>query len=270
MFPRKMSLSNPPKSWSPPSLPSLFISDLHLMPERPDVARAFHLFMQNKALEAKSVYILGDFFEYWIGDDAMDSFHLEIAESLLRYIATGRQIFFMPGNRDFLVGKAFCRKTGIIWLDDPTLITLDSTPILLMHGDSLCTLDASYLRFRRIVRNPFIQKIFSLLPLTLRKTIATQLRSKSRAAGSEKSLTIMDVTSEAVTQSLQEQQSLTLIHGHTHRPAVHDLTLANEHGQRIVLGDWDKNGWYLEYNAGHFNLEQFPITARISAKRAVI
>lgn len=240
-------------------LPSLFISDLHMMPERPDIAWAFHDFMQGKALEAESVYIMGDLFEYWIGDDAMDSFHLEIVETLQRYTATGRQVFFMPGNRDFLVSKTFCHKTGTTWLNDPTLITLNHTPVLLMHGDSLCTLDISYLRFRRIVRNPLIKKVFSLLPLTIRRRIAEKLRSKSRVVGSKKSQTIMDVTPDAVVQSLQEHHSLILIHGHTHKPAVHDFTLGNRPCQRIVLGDWDKNGWYLEYNAGHFKLEHFPI-----------
>ncbi|MCK5894675.1 MAG: UDP-2,3-diacylglucosamine diphosphatase [Endozoicomonadaceae bacterium] len=238
---------------------SLFISDLHMMPERPDIARTFQEFMRGKALEAESLYIMGDFFEYWIGDDAMDSFHLEIAETLQRYTATGRQIFFMPGNRDFLVSKVFCHKTGITWLNDPTLITLDRTPILLMHGDSLCTLDVHYLRFRRIVRNPLIQNIFSLLPLTIRRGIAENLRAKSRVAGSKKSQTIMDITPDAVIQSLQAHHSLILIHGHTHKPAIHNFTLANRPYQRIVLGDWDKNGWYLEYNAGHFKLEHFPI-----------
>ncbi|OQX37498.1 MAG: UDP-2,3-diacylglucosamine diphosphatase [Oceanospirillales bacterium LUC14_002_19_P2] len=254
-----MSSLNPPKWWSLRSLPSLFISDLHLMPERPDVAQAFHGFLQGKALEAESLYILGDFFEYWIGDDAMDSFHIEIAEALLRYTTTGRNVFFMPGNRDFLVGKAFCRKTGATWLDDPTLVTLDETPILLMHGDSLCTLDTSYLRFRRIVRNPLIQWLFNHLPLKTRQRIAEKLRTKSRDAGSEKPISIMDVTPEAVSDIMQAHQTLTLVHGHTHRPATHAVQLDDTPAQRIVLGDWDKDGWYLEFNKGHFNLAHFPI-----------
>lgn len=240
-------------------MPSIFISDLHLMPERPDVAWAFHGFLQGKALEAESLYILGDFFEYWIGNDAMSNFHLEIVETLLRYTATGRNVFFMPGNRDFLIDKTFCRKTGINWLNDPALITLDATPILLMHGDSLCTLDTRYILFRKIIRSPLTQWLFNRLPLHVRKQITDKLRARSRDACSAKSVAIMDVAPEAVLDIMQKHQALTLVHGHTHRPDTHTLQLGNTPARRIVLGDWDRNGWYLEFSKGHFNLAHFPI-----------
>ncbi|MCL6268719.1 UDP-2,3-diacylglucosamine diphosphatase [Sansalvadorimonas sp. 2012CJ34-2] len=235
---------------------SLFISDLHLTPGRPDITRAFLRFLEQDAPTARQLYILGDFFEYWIGDDVMDEFHLQIAGALRRLSEHGVSISFMHGNRDFLVGERFCQLAGCTALPDPSVILLAKEPVVLMHGDSLCTLDTSYIRFRKVVRNPLIQKLFLSFPKRMRRKLADRLREKSMSAAREKTEPSMDVTPEAVTDALTQYQSKTLIHGHTHKPAIHDL---EDGQQRIVLGDWDTYGWVLEHNPNGFDLKKFTI-----------
>ncbi len=235
---------------------SLFISDLHLTPGRPDITRAFLCFLEQNAPAAEKLYILGDFFEYWIGDDVMDEFHLQIAEALRKLSERGVEIFFMHGNRDFLVGNRFCELSGCISLSDPSCISLGGKPVVLVHGDSLCTLDASYMKFRRIVRNTLIQKLFLSLPKKIRRRLADRLRERSMTAARGKSLSTMDVTPDAVTDILKQYQCQTLIHGHTHKPDVHNLGSGL---QRIVLGDWDTHGWVLEHANNQFNLKKFAL-----------
>ncbi len=236
---------------------SLFISDLHLTPERPAITRAFQRFLEQDAPTATTLYILGDFFEYWIGDDVMDDFHRQIAHSLQQLSGKGVDIYLMPGNRDFLIGNSFCQQADCTLLADPTLIQLDNKPVLLMHGDSLCTSDVSYMRFRKVVRNPIIQKLALSLPSCWRRNLAENLREKSRNAGSSKPMSIMDVTPSAVDQIMAKFGVKTLIHGHTHKANTHPLP---DSRQRIVLGDWDAKGWQLRHDESGFQLQSFPIT----------
>ena len=233
-----------------------FISDLHLTPERPDIARAFLRFMDEQAPKADTLYILGDFFEYWVGDDAMEPFHQEIADKLRRYTDTGHQLFFMPGNRDFAVGRRFLRQTGARWLQDPCIVELNGEKTLLMHGDLLCTDDEQYQKYRRRIRHPLVLGFLRLLPLSYRKKLAGRIRADSQKAKSGKSLEIMDVNRGEVIRVMEQYGVKTLIHGHTHRPDTHAVTLSNGTGQRIVLGDWDRFGWVL-FSADGLHQQRF-------------
>ncbi len=189
----------------------LFISDLHLTPECPAVARAFCHYLSNRAANADALYILGDFFEYWVGDDAMDDFQIDIARQLRQYTDTGRPIYLMPGNRDFAIGKSFLRQTSITWLQDPTLVEINQRRILLLHGDSLCTRDQQYQRYRRFIRNPLVLGLLRLVPLTYRKNLGARIRHNSRVAKESKSLEIMDVTPSAVIDVMEKFQVDTLV-----------------------------------------------------------
>ncbi len=237
----------------------LLISDLHLEEERPDITRAFLHFLASRAREAEALYILGDFFEVWIGDDGMSPFQEGIARALRKLSDTGTRIFLMHGNRDFLIGRAFCRAAGCTLLKDPSLVQFNGEPALLMHGDSLCTLDVGYMKLRRWLRNPLTLFILRHLPLTTRHKLARKLRSESRAQTRMKASEIVDVTPEEVPRIMAEHGVRTLIHGHTHRPAVHELQVGGENARRIVLGDWDKQGWALQVDKHGFHQASFPL-----------
>jgi len=224
----------------------LFISDLHLEAERPDITRAFLHFLSTRARAAEALYILGDFFEAWIGDDGMDEFQHSIARALRELSDSGTRIYLMHGNRDFLIGQAFCREAGCTLLRDPSLIDLGGEKILLMHGDSLCTLDAAYMKLRRWLRNPLSLFILRHLPLATRHKLARKLRKESRAQTRMKASEIVDVTPAEVEKVMRDKGVRILIHGHTHRPAVHELEIDARPARRIVLGDWDSQGWALE------------------------
>lgn len=224
----------------------LLISDLHLEEQRPDITRAFLHFLQTRARQAEALYILGDFFEAWIGDDGMTPFQHEIAAALRQLSDSGTQIFLMHGNRDFLIGRTFCREAGCTLLKDPSLVQLGGEPVLLMHGDSLCTLDVGYMKLRRLLRNPLSLFILRNLPLSTRHKLARKLRSESRAQTSMKAREIIDVTLDEVPRIMARFGVRTLIHGHTHRPAVHELQVDGHSARRIVLGDWDRQGWALQ------------------------
>lgn len=223
----------------------LFISDLHLEAERPDITRAFLSFLDERARRAEALYILGDFFEAWIGDDGMDAFQRSIAQSLRQVADGGTRIYLMHGNRDFLIGKAFCREAGCTLLPDPSVIDLYGEPVLLMHGDSLCTRDEAYMRLRRWLRNPLTLWVLRHLPLATRHKLARKLRKESRAQTRMKAVDIIDVTPEEVPRVMRRHGVRTLIHGHTHRPAEHPLDIDGQPARRIVLGDWDHQGWAL-------------------------
>ncbi|NLY15081.1 MAG: UDP-2,3-diacylglucosamine diphosphatase [Gammaproteobacteria bacterium] len=233
----------------------LLISDLHLHEQRPDITRAFFRFLQETAVGAEALYILGDFFEVWVGDDAMTGFHHEVASALRQLTATGCKVYLMHGNRDFLLGREFCRLAGCELLRDPALLTCNGENILLMHGDSLCTDDRDYQRMKRILRNPLSLFILRHLPLKTRQKLAGSLRAQSRSRTRMKASEITDVNPGAVLQAMRSHSVRTLIHGHTHRPAVHELP----EGQRIVLGDWDSHGWYLQLENGQLALESFAL-----------
>lgn len=237
----------------------LFISDLHLEAERPDITRAFLHFLATRARTAEALYILGDFFEAWIGDDGMDEFQHSIARALRELADSGTRIYLMHGNRDFLIGKAFCREARCTLLRDPSLIDLGGENILLMHGDSLCTLDAAYMKLRRWLRNPLSLFILRNLPLSTRHRLARKLRKESRAQTRMKASEIVDVTPAEVEKIMRDKGVRILIHGHTHRPAVHELEIDGRPARRIVLGDWDSQGWALEADEQGLRQAPFPL-----------
>ncbi len=184
----------------------------------------------------------------------MDAFQHAIAQSLRQLADSGTRIYLMHGNRDFLIGKAFCREAGCTLLRDPSVIDLGGEPVLLMHGDSLCTLDVAYMQLRRWLRNPLTLWVLRHLPLTTRHKLARKLRKESRAQTRMKASEIVDVTPAEVEKIMRDKGVRILIHGHTHRPAVHELEIDGRPARRIVLGDWDRQGWALEVDdRGHRN-----------------
>ena len=238
----------------------LLISDLHLEEKRPDITRAFLRFLESRATHADALYILGDFFEVWVGDDGMTPYQHEIAEALNTLSQHGTRIYLMHGNRDFMIGKAFCREAGCTLLSDPHIAQLGGERVLLMHGDSLCTRDEGYMRLRRLLRNPISLFILHHLSLSKRQKLAQKLRSSSKTETRMKASDIIDVTPAEVVRIMQRHGVRTLIHGHTHRPAIHSLELADDQAQRIVLGDWDRKGWVLQVDQTGFNQTSFDVS----------
>lgn len=224
---------------------ALFISDLHLTPSMPLTAQRFFNFCEKEAPKVEAVFILGDLFEYWVGDDAAlySPFQQEV-QRVIANLATKVKIYYLHGNRDFLIGQTFIKKTGMTLLPDPSTVEIAAQKWVLAHGDALCTADPGYQLFRHWVRKSWVQKIFLSLPLNWRKGIAQQLRSNSHAqyqpiqASSAHRLK-MDVTQEACAATLRDQAGDRLIHGHTHMPAHHDESLNGQKWQRWVLSDWD-------------------------------
>ncbi|MDG9883631.1 UDP-2,3-diacylglucosamine diphosphatase [Pseudomonas sp. GD04058] len=236
----------------------LLVSDLHLQEERPDITRAFLDLLATRARDAQALYILGDFFEAWIGDDGMTPFQQSICQALRALSDSGTRVFLMHGNRDFLIGQAFCKAAGCTLLKDPSVVEMGGEPVLLMHGDSLCTRDEAYMKLRRYLRNPLSLWVLRHLPLSTRRKLARKLRSESKAQTRMKANDIIDVTAEEVPRLMQRHGVRTLIHGHTHRPAIHKLTLEDgSAGRRIVLGDWDRQGWALQVDEQGFQLSPF-------------
>lgn len=238
----------------------LLISDLHLEEERPDITRAFLHFLATRASQAEALYILGDFFEVWIGDDAMTPFQQSIADALRALSERGTRIYLMHGNRDFMLGKGFCRAAGCTLLGDPSVVALGGERVLLMHGDSLCTRDEGYMRLRRLLRNPLSLFILRHLPLSTRRKLARKLRNESRAQTRMKASDIIDVTPELIPRVLAEHGVRILIHGHTHRPATHELDVDGHTARRIVLGDWDQQGWALQVDENGFLQASFDLS----------
>ncbi|WP_285259773.1 UDP-2,3-diacylglucosamine diphosphatase [Halopseudomonas bauzanensis] len=238
----------------------LFISDLHLEAQRPDITRAFLRCLDIRARDAGALYILGDFFEVWLGDDNPDPLADQISAALLALSRQGTAIYLMHGNRDFLIGRDFCRRSGATLLNDPTLIEINGERVLLMHGDSLCIDDADYIRMRRWLRNPLSLFILRHLPLKTRHRIGRKLRNESQERTRYKAADITDVNQDEVLRVMREHRVTILIHGHTHRPAVHPLEIDGCPAQRIVLGDWDKDGWVLEVDGDGYRLESFGLT----------
>nr|WP_272886126.1 UDP-2,3-diacylglucosamine diphosphatase [Stutzerimonas kunmingensis] len=237
----------------------MLISDLHLEEERPDITRAFLHFLATRACQAEALYILGDFFEVWIGDDAMTPFQQSIADALRALSERGTRIYLMHGNRDFMLGKGFCRAAGCTLLGDPSVVELGGERVLLMHGDSLCTRDEGYMRLRRLLRNPLSLFILRHLPLSTRRKLARKLRNESRTQTRMKASDIIDVTPELIPRVLAEHGVRTLTHGHTHRPATHELEVDGRPARRIVLGDWDQQGWALQVDESGFQQAPFDL-----------
>lgn len=233
----------------------LFISDLHLDPGRDDITDAFISFLENEAQRAESLYILGDLFEVWLGDDDDSDFNILIVEALQKLQTP---IYIMHGNRDFLLGQDFCQRAGATLLPDPTVREFNGHRILLMHGDSLCTGDEEYMKVRKMLRNPAVQADLLSKPLAERAAIARGVRAKSKEHTRETSDDIMDVTPDEVVKQMHKHEVNLMIHGHTHRPAIHDV--ADGQLTRIVLGDWDRKGWLLQLeDSHHYDLRSFDI-----------
>ena len=236
-----------------------FISDLHLQEKKPEVTKAFLSFLDGTAKEAQRLYILGDLFEAWIGDDLKSELSYLIKEKLLFLKNSSTSVFAMHGNRDFLMGERFCEDTGITLLDDPYKLDLFGKATLLMHGDLLCTKDVDYQEFRNTSRNPQWRKEFLDKPIEERERMAEALRLDSKEATNLKKDEIMDVTPEAVEEIMTLYDVELLIHGHTHRPKVHSLEINEIPAQRIVLGDWDKSAWYIWMDNKSCELKELPI-----------
>jgi len=233
---------------------TLFIADLHLCQEEPAITAGFLHFLQREAPHCDALYILGDLFEAWIGDDDPNPLHQQIARALRELPVP---VYFIHGNRDFLIGRRFAQACGMALLPEEQVLTLYGHRLLIMHGDTLCTDDAGYLRFRAKVHNPWIQRLFLALPLWIRKRIAARMRADSKQANQHKSQTIMDVNQEAVVATMLRQQVPLLIHGHTHRPAIHTLSLQGETAQRAVLGAWHSRGSMIQLDASGIQLIDF-------------
>ena len=236
------------------ALPALFISDLHLSEEHADTVAAFLGFLQGPAREAGSLFILGDLFEYWAGDDDIDApFNQGICAALRALSNTGVELFYMTGNRDLLAGADFARATGMRQLPDPSLLVLGKQRIVLSHGDALCTDDRAYQAYRKQVRDPAWQAGFLSQPLTARKAFIESLRKQSETAKQEKAMTIMDVNSAAVDALLRRNGLPVLIHGHTHRPARHLHHVDGHECVRWVLSDWHSHATWLSFDGTRFN-----------------
>lgn len=232
---------------------TVFISDLHLTPTRPEISQAFLRFLRDEAPKAEALYILGDLFEFWLGADVGGEQYREELAALKALADTGLPCYFMKGNRDFLVEKTFEAISGCILLDDPTVIDLYGTPTILMHGDILCTDDVKYQEFRVWNSNPVKRRRFLATPRWFRRTVKWYVQRKAAKAKAGKALDIMDVNQQAVEQQMRVSRAYRLIHGHTHRPATHHFTLADgQAAERIVMGDWYEQGSLLWVDAdGH-------------------
>ena len=236
---------------------TLFIADLHLSADRPDITGAFLRFLQQQAVEADALYILGDLFEVWIGDDNPEPL-LETVAAALATLSAQVPVYFIHGNRDFILRQGYASRAGMQLLPQQQVINLYGTPTLIMHGDSLCTLDIAYQKFRKWWNQPWWQWLLLKTPLSYRQSLAAKARRKSAAHKArykhQQQPQIMDVTPDEVPRVMAEAGVLKLIHGHTHRPAVHQLTVNGNAAQRYVLGDWYSQSSYLQDSADNWQL----------------
>jgi UDP-2,3-diacylglucosamine hydrolase len=240
---------------------TLFISDLHLSSDQPQVSAQLFRFLAGTARGADALYILGDLFEVWLGDDALDApdgerLPREVADALHALQQAGTAVLLMHGNRDFLLGAGFARACGARLIDDPTLLTLGGETVVLMHGDTLCTEDVAYQKFRVLARSKPFQDEFLSKPLAERRTLAQAYRAKSEQVKRATPQDIMDVTPIAVEEAFRRHAASRLIHGHTHRPAVHPHDVDGRRCERWVLPDWDRGGGYLVAEDGTLSLER--------------
>jgi len=236
---------------------TLFISDLHLSGERENITELFINFLDQRASHADALYILGDLFEVWPGDDMIQPDYEQSILKMKELADNGLPLFVMQGNRDFLMAEKFAEASGATMIEDPAVIDLYGTPTLLMHGDTLCTDDVDYQKFRAMVRDPRWKEDFFAKPNEERLAMTTKYRKVSKVETAKKSMDIMDVNQQAVEENMQKENVNQLIHGHTHRPAIHNFTIDNKNMKRIVLGDWFEQGSVLECNKNGCNLELF-------------
>ena len=232
-----------------------FISDIHLSKDNPHLTDAFKTFLIESKEVCTHLFILGDLFEIWIGDDDDNSFHQEIKTALSEFTSNGPETFFMHGNRDFLIGETFANEVGISILSDPYTLNINGLNVILSHGDFLCTDDVEYINFRNKVRSEEWQKDFLSKDVGERNEIANSLRSGSKDATSKKSLDITDANIQTVNNFIEENKPDIFIHGHTHRPKIHE----HYSTKRLVLGDWNESGWYCSIVDKDINLKEFKI-----------
>ncbi len=236
----------------------LFVSDVHLDAGAPEAVEQFLEFLRTHAANAEALYILGDLFETWVGDDETEVQKSAVCQGLRATTAAGVACFILHGNRDFLLGRGFCDRTGCRLLPDPVIAEFDGERVLLTHGDGLCTDDHPYQELRSIVRTAPWQRRFLALPLADRELLANQARAGSRQHTSRTIPKIMDVNPEAVASAYRVTGVRRIIHGHTHRPGIHDTTIDGARAQRIVLGAWYEQGSYLVYENERYELRELP------------
>jgi UDP-2,3-diacylglucosamine hydrolase len=235
---------------------TLVVSDLHLDPSHPEIAAQFHAFLAGPAREADALYVLGDLFEAWIGDDA--GTHRDTIASLRAAADAGVALYFMHGNRDFLLGPRFCSEAGGALLTDPTIVEADGQRALLTHGDALCTDDTPYQRLRAMVRDPVWQAQFLALSREQRQALANEARAGSRAHTSTQQQMLMDVNPDTVARTFRDAGVDTIVHGHTHRPGVNAHEVDGRTRTRIVTGDWYSQGSVLRWDSQGFDLLTLP------------
>ena len=236
----------------------LFVSDVHLDLTAPEATEQYLAFLAGEARQAQALYILGDLFESWVGDDDTDPDKARVCDGLRALSAAGVACFALHGNRDFLLGPGFSERSGCRLLSDPVVARLDGEDVLLTHGDALCTDDHAYQELRTTVRDPVWQQRFLALPRSQRELLADEARAGSRAHTTRTIPRIMDVNAEAVTRAFRAAGVQRMIHGHTHRPGVHAIQVDGRPAERIVLGAWYEQGSYLAAEAGHYQLRTLP------------
>lgn len=233
---------------------TLFVGDLHLSADRPDITQAFLTFLETQLTDTSALYILGDLFEVWVGDDIAEPFANQLADAI-KLASKKLPIFFIHGNRDFLIGSAFAQRSGMTLLPEVYTINLYGIETVILHGDSLCTLDKPYQRFRKFRNFAWAKWLYAHLPKSKRLGIAAKLRSNSQSSNQHKSYSIMDVEPDAVLELLDSTNTQQMIHGHTHRPAIHQLTNGK---RRIVVGDWYEQGSMLCIDQDSVELIELP------------
>lgn len=237
---------------------TLFISDLHLEADRPEIGEQFLAFLDGEAREAEALYILGDFFEAWVGDDDPDAYYAVIKRALRQLVDSGVPVYFMHGNRDFMIGETFATETGVTILPDPSPVELYGKAVLLSHGDAMCTDDVEYQQVRAMTRNPEWQAMMLAKPLDERLAIAAQARADSKARNATLADEIMDVNEDAVKQTIADHDVEILLHGHTHRPGIHGVEVGERFAKRVVLGDWYEQGSVLRWDDDGMELSDLP------------
>lgn len=239
-----------------------FISDLHLQAKSPQSAEGFVHFLREQTHQAKALYILGDFFEIWLGDDSIGDFEKKIIEELARATDAGLPIYFIRGNRDFLIGKTFSEKTGLVLLQDPSIVNIFGNPWLISHGDYLCTDDLAHMKLRKLTLNPFAQFLFLKLPLSIRQKMGAHLRGKSRQHKKSQTMEMMDINFKTLEKEMRRYQVTHIIHGHTHQGKIEERMQNNSPTTRVVLGDWHRTAKILRCTEdGKFILETLDLSS---------
>lgn len=237
---------------------TLFISDLHLEGNRPEIGKQFVGFLEGEARDAAALYILGDLFESWVGDDDPNPHYADMKAAIRELSDSGVPVYFMHGNRDFMIGDRFANEAGVTILADPMPVDLYGNRVLLSHGDALCTDDDEYQQVRRMTRNPEWQAMMRAKPLPERFAFAAGARAQSQQRNAWLPEDIMDVNQDAVEDTTADYDVDILLHGHTHRPAIHTFDVAGRERKRIVLGDWYEQGSVLRWDENGYSLDEMP------------